>query len=109
MSLLVRILKTILPPEQEQPDTPDRPQDYAGLISKTHPVPANYGQEAEHLGEECKKGHIASNNMLVIPFFCVSIMAVAISEQQEKTVSVSFLLYLLYNTFLCLLPYFQTD
>lgn len=45
MSLLVRILKTILPPE------PDRPQDYAGLISKTHPVPANYGQEAEHLGE----------------------------------------------------------
>lgn len=51
MSLLVRILKTILPPEQEQPDTPDRPQDYAGLISKTHPVPANYGQEAEHLGE----------------------------------------------------------
>ena len=45
MSLLVRILKTILPPE------PDRPQDYAGLISKTHPAPANYGQEAEHLGE----------------------------------------------------------
>lgn len=67
------------------------------------------GYIKQTMGEECKKGHIASNNMLVIPFFCVSIMAVAISEQQEKTVSVSFLLYLLYDTFLCLLPYFQTD
>ena len=43
----------ILPPDQEQeePVTPDRPQDYAGLINKTYPVPASYGQEAEHRGE----------------------------------------------------------
>lgn len=43
----------ILPPDQEQeePVTPDRPQDYAGLINKTYPVPASYGQEAEYRGE----------------------------------------------------------
>lgn len=43
----------ILPPDQEQeePVTPDRPQDYAGLINKTYPVPDSYGQEAEHRGE----------------------------------------------------------
>lgn len=43
----------ILPPDQEQeePVTPDRPQDYAGLINKTYPVPASYGQEAELRGE----------------------------------------------------------
>lgn len=43
----------ILPPDQEQeePVTPDRPQDYAGLISKTNPVPAIYEQEAEQRGE----------------------------------------------------------
>lgn len=40
----------ILPPDQEQeePDTPDRPQDYTGLMNKTNPVPAVYEQEAEH-------------------------------------------------------------
>ena len=45
--------RPILPPDQEQeePVTPDRPQDYAGLINKTYPVPASYGQEAEHRGE----------------------------------------------------------
>lgn len=43
----------VLPPDQEQeePVTPDRPQDYAELINKTYPVPASYGQEAEHRGE----------------------------------------------------------
>lgn len=43
----------ILPPDQEQeePVTPDRPQDYAGLINKTYPVPTSYGQEAEYRGE----------------------------------------------------------
>ena len=43
----------ILPPDQEQeePVTSDRPQDYAGLINKTYPVPASYEQEAEHRGE----------------------------------------------------------
>lgn len=45
--------RPLLPPDQEQeePVTPDRPQDYAGLINKTYPVPASYGQEAEHRGE----------------------------------------------------------
>ena len=34
----------ILPPDQEQeePVTPDRPQDYAGLVNKTNPAPASY-------------------------------------------------------------------
>ncbi|WP_418190683.1 alpha/beta hydrolase [Alistipes putredinis] len=43
----------ILPPDQEQeePVTPDRPQDYAVLINKTTPAPSSYGQEAEHRGE----------------------------------------------------------
>lgn len=43
----------ILPPDQEQeePVTPDRPQDYAGLVNKTNPAPASYEQEAEHRGE----------------------------------------------------------
>ena len=40
--------KPILPPDQEQenPDTPDRPQDYTGLINNTYPVPVNIGQVA---------------------------------------------------------------
>ena len=43
----------VVPPDQEQeaPETSDRPQDYAGLINKTEPVPASYEQEAELRGE----------------------------------------------------------
>lgn len=42
-----------LPPNQgqEEPETPDRPQDYTGLVNKTEPVPAVYEQEAQHRGE----------------------------------------------------------
>lgn len=45
--------RPVLPPDQEQeePETPDRPQDYTKLISKTNPVPAVYEQEAEQRGE----------------------------------------------------------
>ena len=45
--------RPLLPPdtEQEDPETPDRPQDYTELISKTNPVPAVYEQEAEQRGE----------------------------------------------------------
>lgn len=45
--------RPLLPPDQEQekPETPDRPQDYTELISKTAPVPAAYEQEAELRGE----------------------------------------------------------
>lgn len=45
--------RLVLPPdlEQEEPVTPDRPQDYAGLVNKTNPAPASYEQEAEHRGE----------------------------------------------------------
>lgn len=42
-----------LPPaqEQEEPETPDRPQGYTELVNKTVPVPAAYEQEAQHRGE----------------------------------------------------------
>ena len=45
--------RPLLPPDQEQekPETPDRPQEYTELISKTNPVPAIYEQEAEQRGE----------------------------------------------------------
>lgn len=41
-------------PEPELPDTPstpDIPQEYGRLVSKTLPVPADYAQEAGHRGE----------------------------------------------------------
>ena len=45
--------RPVLPPDQEQeePETPDRPHDYTGLMNKTNSVPANYEQEAEQRGE----------------------------------------------------------
>mgnify|MGYP001097549857 FL=1 len=45
--------RPVLPPgqEQEEPETPDRPQDYTKLISKTNPVPAVYEQEAQQRGQ----------------------------------------------------------
>ena len=44
--------KPTLPPEQgqEEPETPDRPQDYTELINNTAPVPASYEAEAAHRG-----------------------------------------------------------
>ena len=43
----------VLPPNQkeENTETPDRLQDYTGLINKTISVPSDYGQEARHKGE----------------------------------------------------------
>ena len=43
--------KPALPSDQEQEESPDRPQDYTGLMNKTRPVPTVYEQEAEHRGE----------------------------------------------------------
>lgn len=45
--------RPVLPPDQEQeePETPDRPHDYTGLMNKTNSVPVNYEQEAEQRGE----------------------------------------------------------
>lgn len=45
--------RSVLPPgqEQEEPETPDRPQDYTKLINKTNPVPAVYEQEAQQRGQ----------------------------------------------------------
>ena len=45
--------RPVLPPgqEQEEPETPDRPQDYTKLINKTNPVPAVYEQEAQQRGQ----------------------------------------------------------
>ncbi len=45
--------KPVLPSDQEQeePEAPDRPQDYTKLMNKTNPVPAAYEQEAQHRGE----------------------------------------------------------
>lgn len=45
--------RSVLPSDQEQedPETPDRTQDYTELISKTSPVPAVYEQEAQQRGE----------------------------------------------------------
>ena len=45
--------RPVLPPgqEQEEPETPDRPQDNTMLINKTNPVPAVYEQEAQQRGQ----------------------------------------------------------
>ena len=45
--------RPVLPPDQEQeePETPDRPHGYTGLMNKTNSVPVNYEQEAEQRGE----------------------------------------------------------
>lgn len=45
--------KPVLPPDQEleEPETPDKLQNYPGLMNKTNPVPAVYEQEAEQRGE----------------------------------------------------------